>query len=148
MQVDLQPDPADAPTFADFVASLGEKLGQALDPSPGVLAVEVNGVEFVIAHHPEQWGAGNVMLACDFGEIPPSRDRAAVLEKLLQANRDLHGLWSPIFAMDPTNARIMSMVGLPLLGLDGEQALQTLSKHVLLVDTWRRSFFLDPDALA
>jgi hypothetical protein len=131
--------------FENFIKSLGRQMGRALDPSLGILWVDLNGVPFMFAHDPEQWGEENVLVACDFGEVP-QENRCAVLEKLLAANRNMHGLWSPVFTMDPNTGHVLSMLALPLEGLDPGRTMQTMMKHVVVVENWRRTHFLEAES--
>lgn len=133
------------PTFAQFIHALGEQMGQSLDPAPGAVRLDLNGIPFLVAHDADQWGEENVMFACDFGPIP-QHERCAILEALLQANRDLHGLGSPVFTMDPRSGHAVSMLALPLEGLDAGQTLALMMKHAAVVDRWRQDYFLEPQA--
>lgn len=132
-------------TFETFVHGLSQEMGMELDPSPGLLRLDLNGVPFMIAHDPAQWGEENVAVACDFGAVP-QENRCAILEALLAANRDMHGLHSPVFAIDPDSGHVLAMSALPLEGMDPEQTMLTMMKHVAVVDSWRQTYFLQPEA--
>ncbi|AWL03522.1 CesT family type III secretion system chaperone [Massilia oculi] len=131
-------------TFEGFVQALSTQLGTSLDPAPGALQVDLNGTPFLIAHDPEQWGDENVMFACDFGPAP-ERDRAEIYAALLAANRDLHGLWSPVFTMNPDTGHVVSMLALPLDGLDPGNAMEMMIKHVAVAQRWQQDHFLVPE---
>lgn len=131
--------------FEAFIAALSKQISVSLDPEPGVVMIEFDGIRFMLAHDPGQWGESSLMVACDFGEVPQD-NRVAVLEALLIANREMHGVWSPVFSLDPTSGHAMSMLAVPLDGFDTVQALQTLTRHVEAVQRWRRDRFLEPIA--
>ncbi|HEX6703382.1 MAG TPA: CesT family type III secretion system chaperone [Albitalea sp.] len=141
---DTQPTATPPSAFAAFIGSLSNQMGVPLDPEPGVVQLNFNGVQFMLAHDPEQWGQDNVMFACDFGEMP-TENRVGVLEALLVANREVHGQWSPVFTMDPKSGRAMSMLALPLEDFDTQQTLVMLASHVAAVERWRKDYFLEPE---
>lgn len=134
----------DKGTFDDFVRALGQQMEVPLDPGPGLIRLDLNGVPFMIAYDPVQWGEDGVLMACDFGEIP-QEDRCAILESILAANRDLHGLHSPVFAIDVDSGHLLSMSVLPLEGLDPSQTMLTMMKHVAVVDCWEKTHFLSTE---
>lgn len=129
-------------SFATFVADLARQMGMPLDPAPGLVRLDLNGVPFMFAHDSDQWGEENVLLACDFGLVP-QQNRSVILAALLAANRDMHGLWSPVFTLDPDTGHAVSMLALPLAGLDAGQAMQTMMKYVVAVGQWRETYFLE-----
>ena len=128
-------------TFDTFIHGLGKEMGLALDPTSGLLRLDLNGVPFMFAHDPAQWGEENVALVCDFGPAP-TENRCAILQALLAVNRDMHGLHSPVFSMDPDSGHVLAMSALPLTGLDPAQTMQTMIKHVAVAANWKQSYFL------
>lgn len=134
------------PNFATLAHDLSQQMGMQLDPAPGMLRLDLNGVPFMLAHDAEQWGEENVMIACDFGPAP-QENRCAILETLLAVNRDLHGLSSPVFTMDPQSAHIVAMLALPLEALDAAQTMQLMMKYVAVAENWKQTHFLDPELM-
>ncbi|WP_050468557.1 CesT family type III secretion system chaperone [Herbaspirillum chlorophenolicum] len=132
-------------TFETFVHELSKEMGLTLDPAPGILRLDLNGVPFMIAHDAAQWGEENVAIVCDFGEAP-KENRCAILEALLAANRDMHGLHSPVFSMDPGSGHVLAMSALPLAAMDPAQTMQSMLKHVAVVANWKQSYFLETEA--
>ena len=130
------------PTFASFAAMLGVQLGKELNPGPGILSIDFNGIPFMVAHDPATWGVDHVAFICDFGDIPKDR-RGAILEHLLMANIQMHGLWSPIFAIDPKTGHLVSIMALPLEMLDAETTMQTFVKYAVVVHRWNTTHFLE-----
>lgn len=128
-------------TFKTFIHALGKEMGQALNAETGLLRVDLNGVPFMFAYDPDQWGVDNVAMVCDFGEAP-QENRSSILEALLAANRDMHGLHSPVFSMDPDSGRILAISALPLAGMDPAGTMQSMIKHVAVVANWKKTYFL------
>lgn len=129
-------------TFDSFIAGLGRQMGVTLNPVPGMVMLDLNGVPFMLAHDTETWGEDAVMFACDFGPVP-EYDRSAILEALLAANGAMHGPGSPVFTLDPNTRHAMSILTLPLEGLDPTRTILTMMRHVAVVDKWKKDYFLE-----
>jgi hypothetical protein len=84
-------------------------------------------------------------LYCDFG-APPAKNRVGVLERLLQINLVLHGLNTPLFALNPETGHILLGRRIPIGQISALELMTLLTEYSAHAKEWRQTYYLEkPD---
>jgi hypothetical protein len=91
-------------------------------------------------------GSGNVDEAvafyCQFGSLPPQVSRADALQRLLELNLAMFGVYTPVFSVNPESNHVLLMARIPMQDLSGEKLLNILAKYAAKAKEWRKTYYL------
>jgi hypothetical protein len=82
---------------------------------------------------------------CDFG-LPPAKNRLAVLERLLKMNLSLHGINTPLFALNPETGHVLLARRIPLGKISALELMDMLAEYAAHAKEWRQTYYLDTPA--
>lgn len=104
------------------------------------VTLHVDDIEFTLFHGgllvPD-----NVVMYCDFGELPVDA-RESILLRLLETNMYLLSHYTPAFTYNPQRRRIVLMCCFPLPQADLESTQELLHFFSGIARRWRRDHFL------
>lgn len=104
--------------------------------------LSVKGVDFSLRHL-DGADEGTVLIHADFGPLP-SRQREAILARLLDTNFHLSGSQQhSSFSRDERTDHVVFHGALPLASTRGENVLQLMGHLSEYAQAWRQTYFLD-----
>ena len=81
---------------------------------------------------------------CDFGLLPGA-DRAAILERLLEKNLDMHGhgINTPVFMLNAETNHVLLGLSFPIAQLKAQELTEYLGQYAEIAKLWRGTYFLE-----
>jgi len=136
--------------FFNLASSIITKLGIDMprddfdSDTPGVLEVEIEGVEMTVAYFaPVDFDKFSVL--CRFGQVPVDGE-SDVLRRALEVNLMLGRAGDVRLGADPVSKDVVLYLCLPLQTSTAESTLASMVMMANQAHMWRRMHFLDGDA--
>lgn len=107
--------------------------------------IDVDGIAFSLRHGGDD-DADSLYVYCAFGDIPPGRQEAPALRRLLEINLFLFGDGTPAFCIDETSNVVVFASRLSTDGLQPQRLVQTLGEIASYARTWRMGYFIEGPA--
>ncbi|AEK64132.1 CesT family type III secretion system chaperone [Collimonas fungivorans] len=100
----------------------------------------VDGVNFTLIDGSTEQEEG-LALYCDFGALPV-KNRADVLERLLEINLTMHGVNTPVFTINFETRHVLLAQRIPVGQISALDLMNTLSEYSAHSKAWRKTFYL------
>ncbi|HTD02793.1 CesT family type III secretion system chaperone [Undibacterium sp.] len=101
----------------------------------------VDGVNFTLIDGSTEQEEGLAMY-CDFGALP-AKNRADVLERLLEINLSMHGVNTPVFTINFETRHVLLARRIPIGQISALDLMNTLSEHAAHSKEWRKTYYLN-----
>jgi hypothetical protein len=101
----------------------------------------IDGVNFTLIDGSTAQEEGLAMY-CDFGALPV-KNRAEVLERLLEINLTMHGVNTPVFTVNFETRHVLLARRIPIGQISALDLINTLSEHAAHCKDWRKTYYLN-----
>lgn len=119
-------------TFGELIEKLEKKLGVEIEDAGGAAALEIDGQTVIL----QQAGDDLLLVRADIGPVPPDR-MEAVARAALEANFLYRGTGGSTLAVNPADGHLHMHKYNWLERLDGDKALDMLSRFAETAALWR-----------
>jgi hypothetical protein len=105
-----------------------------------VADIEISGIRFILMDG-RTVEEGSMIFLCDFGEVPDAH-RAAVLQRLLEANLVMLGVGTPCFSINYETNHVLLMGRVIIEKTSAKVLFKAFVQHARQAKRWRKKRFL------